>query len=106
VRYVDRPDPVDESMVCLSGDGPAVALEAGDEPGLPQRPAAVESLGPVAGGPVQEVSLAAGKGQPHLLHVRVDVEVRIGDPCGPAQTARVRLGQPTAVARQRVDPAL
>ena len=76
VREVDAGDAVDQRMVGLGDQREAVALEALDQPHLPQRLRAVEALGEDPRGQAQELVLGAGLGQRGVADVVLEVEGR------------------------------
>ena len=67
-------------MVALADDREAVALEALDQPQLPERLRAVELLGEDPRGEVAQLLLGAGRGQGGLADVVVEVQVGVVDP--------------------------
>ena len=77
---VDARDAVDEGVVALADDREAVAVEALDQPQLPERLGAVELLGEDPRRQVAELLLGARRGQRGLAHVVVEVEVGVVDP--------------------------
>ena len=77
---VDPGDAVDERVVALADDREAVALEALDQPQLPERLRAVELLGEDPRGEVAQLLLGAGGGEGGLADVVVEVEVGVVDP--------------------------
>ncbi len=77
---VDAGDAVDERVVALADDREAVAVEALDQPQLPERLAAVELLGEDPRRQVAQLLLGAGRRQRGLAHVVVEVEVGVVDP--------------------------
>ena len=83
-RDVDPGDAVDQRVVALADDREAVALEALDQPQLPERLRAVELLGEDPGGEVAQLLLGARRRQRGLAHVVVEVEVGVVDPDRPA----------------------
>ena len=101
--HVERAHAVDERVVGLRRDRPAPVLEPGHQLRVPEWAPPVKSLRPVPGRPFEQLVPGPGCGQLRAADVLGDVEGRIGVPGRPAQSARVRLGQPAAVAGQRVD---
>ena len=89
----------------LGDDGEAIAAQALDEPELPERPVAVEPLREDAAGERLERLLVGGLGQRGVADVVVGVEVRVVDPHGPA-LVEGNEGEPLAIARDEVQPAL
>ena len=81
---VDAGDAVDEGVVALADDREAAAVEALDQPQLPERLAAVELLGEDPRRQVAQLLLGAGSGQRGLPHVVLEVEVGVVDPDRPA----------------------
>ena len=77
---VDAGDAVDERVVALADDREAVAVEALDQPQLPERLRAVELLGEDPRGEVAQLLLGARRRQRGLAHVVVEVEVGVVDP--------------------------
>ena len=100
---VDAGDAVDERVVGLGDQREAVALEALDEPRLPQRLGAVELLGVDARGERAQLLLRAGRGQRGVADVVLEVEARVVDPHRPARLDR-RERELLAVARDEVQP--
>ena len=82
-RDVDARDAVDQAVVRLRDHREAPALDAVDEPDLPQRLAAVQPLGEHAPGQVAQLLEAGGLGQRGVAHVVAGVEVRVVDPHRP-----------------------
>ena len=78
--YVNPGYAVDERVVALADDREAVALEALDQPQLPERLGAVELLGEDPRGEVAQLLLGARRRQRGLTDVVVEVEVRVVDP--------------------------
>ena len=78
--YVNPGDAVDERVVALADDREAVALEALDEPQLPERLRAVELLGEDPRGEVAQLLLGAGRRQGGLADVVIEVQVGVVDP--------------------------
>ena len=83
----------------------AVALEAVDEPDLPQRLVAVELLGEHAPGQLLQLLLGAGRGEGRGAHVVAQVEVRVVHPLRPALAERHER-EPLAVARHEAEAAV
>ena len=81
---VDAGDAVDQRVVALADDREAVAVEALDQPQLPERLAAVELLGEDPRRQVAQLLLGARRRQRGLAHVVVEVEVGVVDPDRPA----------------------
>jgi len=77
---VDTGDAVDEGVMGLLDEGDVAALQAFDEPQLPQGPAPVEQLGlePLEQG--EELGPVAGAGERRQAHVVGDVEAIVVDP--------------------------
>ncbi len=78
--YVNPGDAVDQRVVALADDREAVALEALDQPQLPERLRAVELLGEDPRGEVAQLLLGARRRQGGLADVVVEVEVGVVDP--------------------------
>ena len=93
-------DAVHERVVGLRQHREAVALEALDEPDLPERLVAVELLGEHAAGEVPQLLLGAGGGERGRAHVVAQVQVRVVDPLRAALAERHE-GEPLAVARHQ-----
>ena len=102
---VDARDAVHERVVRLADEREAAALDALDQPDLPQRLVAVELLGEHAARERAQLLLGAGRGQRGLAHVVAQVQVRVVDPARPALAERHE-GELLAVARDEVEPAL
>ena len=102
VRDRHAADAVDEAVVDLRDEAPAAAGEAVEQRDLPQGPAAVEPVGVEVRQPVEQLGVAARSGQGRVAHVGGDVEVRVRLPVRPAQPARVRVREPLAEARHRL----
>ncbi len=94
-------DAVHHAVVDLRDDGEAVALEALDDPELPQRLLAVEALGEDAPDHALELTLGSRSGQPRVAHVVADVEGGVVHPDGVLLERRV--GQALAVARDAIE---
>jgi hypothetical protein len=82
-REVDPGDAVDHGVMGLGDQGEALALQALDQPELPQRFAAVELLGEDAADQLAQLRLASGRRERRVAHVVGDVEAGIVDPEGP-----------------------
>jgi hypothetical protein len=90
-------------VVRLRDQREATALEAVDDPDLPERLRAVQPLGEDATRERAELLLAAGLRQRRVAHVVVEVEVRVVDPeRPPGFEARER--QLLPVARHAPEP--
>ena len=100
---VDAGDAVDERVVRLGDEREAVALEALDEPHLPQRLGAVERLRVDPRGERAQLRLRAGRRQRGVAHVVLEVEAGVVDP---QRTAGLdgREGELLAEARDEVEP--
>ena len=83
----------------------AAALEAVDEPQLPERLVAVERLSEDAAGELAQLLLAARGRQAGVAQVVAQVEVGIVDPARAALTEWDE-AEPLAVARHEVQPPL
>ena len=70
--------------MALGDDREAVALDAVDEPQLPERLRAVEALREDPRRQVPQILLAAGARQRGVAEVVLDVELRVVDPLRPA----------------------
>ena len=86
--YVNPGDAVDERVVALGDEREAPALDLVDQPHLPQRLRAVESLGEHARRQDPQLLHAARGGQRGVADVVAQVEVRVVDPLGPALAER------------------
>ncbi len=76
----DPGDPVDHAVVNLEHQGPASTFEALYEPGLPQRPVAIEWLRHDPSHQAAERSVVTGCGKCRVPQVVVEVEMWIVDP--------------------------
>ena len=92
---------VDHAVVDLRDQRPAPVLEPFDEPGLPQRPAAVELLAHQAGHQVPEGLIVARRRERGVTEVVVEVEVGVVDPHRASELERDRR-DPLPVARDAV----
>ena len=89
----------------LGDDGEALALlvaEPLDEPHLPERLVAVESLGEEAPGEPLQLFLATRGGQGGVPHVVLEIELRLVDPDGPS-LPEGHENDPLPVARNLVE---
>ena len=103
-RQVDAGDPVDERVVGLGDDREAIALQALDQPVLPQRLGSIQPLGRDPRGEQQQLLLGPRLGQRRVADVVGEVEVRIVDPQRTSGLQR-RRGELLAVAGDQVQPA-
>ena len=102
-HQVDAADPVDQRVVGLGDQREAPALEALDEPRLPQRLGAVQPLRVDARGERAQLLLRARLRQRRVAHVVLEVEVAVVDPDRPAGLKR-RERELVPVARYEVQP--
>jgi hypothetical protein len=91
-------DAVDHAVVDLRDERPAVALEALDEPDLPQRLRHVQALAEHAAGEVAQLLGAARAGDGGVPHVVEDLEVLVVHPQWAAELERYG-ADPLPVAR-------
>jgi len=104
-RDVYPGDPVDERVVTLADHGEAVALDALDQPHLPERLGPVELLGEDPRCEVAQLLIGAGRRQRRAAHVVVEVEERVVDPYRAALSEGDR-AQLLAKARHQVQARL
>jgi hypothetical protein len=90
LHEVGAGDAVDHAVVDLGDERPAAALEALDEPYLPQRFGHVEALAEHAPGEVAQLLGAARSGDGRVPHVVEDLEVLVVHPQRAAEVERHR----------------
>jgi len=95
-REVDAGDPVDEGVVGLGKERPAVVFEPFDHPHLPEGSVAVELLREDPRDQAQQLALVTGARQRGLPDVVEDVEIGVIDPDRPGGVHRGKR-QPLAV---------
>ena len=100
---VDSRDPVHERVVGLRDDREAAALDALDEPHLPERLGAVEALGEDAPDQLAQLVVRARLGQSRVTNVVVEVEARVVHPERAAHL-KARDRELLAIARNEREP--
>ena len=92
-------------MVGLAQDGEAIAVEAVNQPHLPQRSPGGQGLRKHAAAQDAQRLLVRGRGKRGRPHVKANVEPVVVDPYRAALIQRDQR-QPLAVARHEVEPGL
>ena len=89
-EHVQHADAVGVGMVQQRHEGDAAAFEALDDPGLPQRPVAIQRVGVDLLDERAELLHPAGRGTDDAAHVRVEIELGVLDPDRVMQAQRRR----------------